>query len=548
MYSSITTGAVHGIDSYLMQVETDISDGLPSFNMVGFMSSEVREAGERVRVALRNIGIYLPPKRITVNLSPAGIYKRGIVIDLPVCVGLLSCLGYIDKDSTLDVLVAGEVGLNGEIRPVKGILSIVMEARERGIRTCLVPLGNQSEGALVHGIRVVGVRSLAELVNYLRRDEEERDLYLPPSELDAAQLLRMSLDGQPLFSPEGDCHFQENRLPDLSDIHGQTRAKKALEIAAAGFHSILMTGPPGSGKSMLASCLPGIMSPLTPEEALEITKVYSASGMLPEGVPLITQRPYIAPHHSVTRAALIGGGNIPAAGLISLAHLGVLFLDETAEYSASDLNALREPLENHEITIRRLHGAYRYPARMMLVAASNPCPCGYYPDMNKCTCTPFQVRNYRKKISGPLIDRIDFRIHVERVGAEELQNLRKEESSAAVRARVTEAAERQAFRFAGTPFRYNADMTAGAVERFCPLDTQLAAKMRMVYEQLEMSARSYHKTLKMARTIADLDGREVILERDLMTAIGFRVAESREEDSSSGREFRRNMKIKTEEK
>ena len=547
MYSSITTGAVHGIDSYLMQVETDISDGLPSFNMVGFVSSEVREAGERVRVALRNIGIYLPPKRITVNLSPAGIYKRGIVIDLPVCVGLLSCLGYIDEDSTIDVLVAGEVGLNGEIRPVKGILSIVMEARERGIRTCLGPLGNQSEGALVHGIRVVGVRSLAELVNYLRRNEEERDLFLPPSELDAAQLLKMSRAGQLPVAPGGEL-FQESRLPDLSDIHGQTSAKKALEIAAAGFHSILMTGPPGSGKSMLARCLPGIMPPLTPEEALEITKVYSASGMLPEGVPLITQRPYIATHHSVTRAALIGGGNIPSAGLISLAHLGVLFLDETAEYSASDLNALREPLENHEITIRRLHGAYRYPARMMLVAASNPCPCGYYPDMNKCICSPFQVRSYQKKISGPLIDRFDFRIHVERVRAEELQNIRREESSEAVRARVSEAAERQAFRFSGTPFRYNADMNAGAVEHFCPLDTQLAAKMRTVYEQLGMSARSYHKTLKMARTIADLDGREEILERDLMTAVGFRVTEPREEDSSSGREFRRNVRIKMEEK
>ena len=233
---------------------------------------------------------------------------------------------------------------------------------------------------------------------------------------------------------------------------------------------------------------------------------------------------------------------------LTLAHLGVLFLDETAEYSASDLNALREPLENHEITIRRLHGAYRYPARMMLVAASNPCPCGYYPDMNKCVCSPFQVRSYQKKISGPLIDRFDFRIHVERVRAEELQNIRREESSEAVRARVTEAAERQAFRFAGTPFRYNADMNAGAVEHFCPLDTQLAAKMRTVYEQLGMSARSYHKTLKMARTIADLDGREEILERDLMTAVGFRVTEPREEDSSSGREFRRNVRIKMEEK
>ena len=539
MYSSITTGAVHGIDSYLIRVETDISDGLPSFNMVGFMSGEVREAGERVRVALKNLGIYLPPQRITVNLSPAGIYKRGIVIDLPVCVGLLACMGYISPDSTEDVLVAGEVGLNGEIRPVKGVLSIVMEAREQGIGTCLVPRGNQMEGALVHGIRVVGVRSLAEIVNYLRKDDAERDLYLPPTEVDAAQII---------------AGRQAASLPDLSGVHGQQQAKKALEIAAAGFHNILMTGPPGSGKSMLARCIPGILPPLTPEEALEITRIYSASGMLPADTPLITERPYIAPHHSVTRAALIGGGNVPSAGLISLAHLGVLFLDELAEYTAADLNALREPLETHEITIRRLHGAYRYPARMMLAAASNPCPCGYYPDMNKCLCTPFQVRNYQKKVSGPLLDRIDLRIHVERVKAEELQQTNREESSEEVRARVTEAVNRQAFRFAGTAFRYNADMDADAVERFCPLDTRLAAKMRMVYELLELSARSYHKTLKMARTIADLEGREEIIERDLMTAVSFRVSDSAEDgetDSAggntgrkaSGRELRKDIRI-----
>ena len=266
MYSSIITGAVHGIDSYLMRVETDISSGMPSFNMVGFMSGEMREAGERVRVALKNFGIHLPPQRITVNLSPAGIPKRGMVVDLPVSIGLLACLGSIPVRATENVLIAGELGLNGEIRPVKGILSIVMEAKNSGISTCIVPNGNLSEGALVHGIRVVGVRTLAELVSYLRENPMERDRLLPPAEVDAAQLLS-----------------QANKAvyPDLSGVHGQRQAKKALEIAAAGFHNILMSGPPGTGKSMLAKCLPGIMPPLTTDEALEITRIYSAAGLLP---------------------------------------------------------------------------------------------------------------------------------------------------------------------------------------------------------------------------------------------------------------------------
>ena len=528
MYSSIFTGAVHGIDSYLMRVETDISNGLPSFNMVGFMSGEMREAGERVRVALKNLGIRLPPQRITVNLSPAGIPKRGIVVDLPVCVGLLVCLGYIKPESTQSVLVAGELGLNGEIRPVKGILPIVSEAREKGIATCLVPNGNLSEGALVHGIRVVGVRSLAEMVNYLNKNERDRDIFLPPAVVDAGQVLKQTIN---------------TKYPDFSGVHGQRQAKKAMEIAAAGFHNILMIGPPGTGKSMLARCLPGIMPPLTEEEALEITRIYSVSGRLPEDTALITERPFISPHHSVTRAVLIGGGKIPSPGLITMAHLGVLFLDEISEYASTELNSLREPLENHEILIRRLLGAYRYPARPLLVAAANPCPCGYYPDMNKCLCTPRDIQRYQKKLTGPLIDRIDFRVHVGRVNSEDLQGGAEEERSEDMRVRVMEAIERQKYRFADSSFHYNADMTADAVEYYCPLDTRLAAKMRKVYDQLGMSVRSYHKTLKMARTIADLNGREKILERDLMTAVGFRLPEYTEEEYPSGREFSKNKRI-----
>ena len=496
MYSSITSGGVRGIISYLMQIEVDVSSGLPGFNMVGFMSGEMREAGERVRVALKNLGIHLPPQRITVNLSPAGIPKRGILVDLPVCVGLLVCLDYLQPEATEGVLVAGELGLNGEIRPVKGILPIVAEAKNKGVSTCLVPIGNLSEGALVHGIRVVGVRTLAEMVNYLRKNQKERDSFLPPAEVDAGQLLSKAVN---------------KAYPDFSTVHGQRQAKKVLEIAAAGFHNVLMMGPPGTGKSMLARCLPGILPPLTQEEALEITRIYSVSGRLPEETALITERPFIAPHHSVTRAVLIGGGNIPSPGLITLAHLGVLFLDEISEYSLPDLNSLREPLEN--------------------------------PDMNRCTCTPREVQKYQRKISGPLMDRIDFRVHVSRVSADDLQGSDSEESSETIRERVMEAIERQKKRFKGTPFNYNSDMTPDALEHFCPLNSLLAEKMKGVYERLGMSMRSYHKTLKMARTIADLNGREMILERDLMTAVGFRLPEYSEDEYSSGREFEPGKRI-----
>ena len=522
MYSSIITGAVHGLDSYLMRVETDISNGLPSFNMVGFMSGEMREAGERVRVALKNLGIHLPPQRITVNLSPAGIQKRGIIVDLPVSVGLLVCLGYIKPESTENVLVVGELGLNGEIRPVNGILSIVTEAKENGIETCLVPNGNLSEGALVHGIRVVGVRSLAEMVNYLKKDDKERDRFLRPAKVNANQILEQ---------------MSRKQYPDFAGVHGQKQAKKVLEIAAAGFHNVLMIGPPGAGKSMLAKCLPGIMPPLTIEEALEITRIYSASGRLSEDTALITERPFISPHHSVTRAVLIGGGKFPTPGLITLAHLGVLFLDEISEYPASELNSLREPLESHEIVIRRLYGTYRFPARPLLVAAANPCPCGFYPDMNRCKCTPREVQKYQRRISGPLFDRIDFRVNVSRVNSKDMEDQNAEESSEVIRGRVMEAIERQKYRFKGTTFHYNADMTGDAVEHFCRLDSKLASKMRIVYDNLEMSMRSYHKSLKMARTIADLNGRDRILERDLMMAVGFRLPEFSDEEYSTGKEL-----------
>ena len=511
MYSCITTGAVRAMDSYLLQVECDISDGLPSFNMVGYVSSEVREAGERVRVALKNYGVRLPPRRITVNLSPAEIPKKGIVIDLPICICLMMCLGILEEGAAKGVVVVGELGLNGEIRPVKGILSIVMEAKEQGYETCIVPRANLHEGAVVQGIRVVGVESLEEIYHYLMAPPDERDDVIAPLSVDVEQIL------------------QNAELPsalDFASVRGHAQAKKVMEIAAAGFHNVLMTGAPGCGKSMLAKCLPGIMPPLTPAESVEITKIYSVAGLLAEDQSLITQRPFLSPHHSVTRAALVGGGTVPTPGIISLAHLGILFLDEFAEYASSNLELLRQPLEDHTITIHRVQGTYRFPARMLLVAAANPCPCGFYPDPGRCRCTPYQVQNYQRKLSGPLLDRIDFCVGVGRVEADLLQDMAPEEPSAVIRGRVIEAVERQQYRFQGTDCTYNADMNSDAVEHFCRLNSAEHRLMKILYDEMQMSARSYHKTLKMARTIADLEGREEILERDLMMAASFRVPEN----------------------
>ena len=513
MYSIVTTGAIHGISSYLLRVETNIASGLPAFNMVGFMSGEVREAGERVRVALKNAGIPLPAARITVNLAPADIQKRGIVIDLPVAVGELICMEMLRQEDFENVLVAGELGLNGEIRPVRGVLPIVQTAREQGIRLCLLPLENLEEGAVVEGIKVVGLRSLNELMMYMTASPEKRDQLIPPGKVNVKDL----------FSSES-----LRAEVDFADVRGQTVVKKAMEIAAAGFHNMLMMGPPGTGKSMLARCMPGIMPPLTFEESMEVSAVYSVAGRLGKGTPLVLRRPFLEPHHSITRAALVGGGAIPSPGQISLAHRGVLFLDELPEFGREQLDLLREPLESHEVTIVRQTGSYRYPSRFILLGACNPCPCGYYPDRNRCRCTPWEIRRYLGRISGPLLDRMDLCMTVPRARIEDLQQtagLLREESSSAVRGRVMEACDRQKRRFQGTGLRFNADMRAPDLEKYCPLGTREQNCLRDLFEQSGMSVRAYHRVIRVARTIADLEGREEIREEHLYLAYNYRQAD-----------------------
>lgn len=514
MYSSIMSGAVFGIRSYLMKVETDISEGLPMFTMVGFMSGEVREAGERVRVALRNAGYHMPTARITVNLAPADIPKRGIVIDLPVAVSILISMQVLDQHLVENLMVIGELGLAGEIRPVRGALPIIAEGSRSHIKGCIVPMDNYFECAAVEGIRIMAVRTLRDVLTYLQSDEEQR------AELEAESWQRAEKE-----RAEASREKEKEDIPDFSGVRGQEMARRALEIAAAGFHNILMIGPPGSGKTMMARCLPGILPPLTPEESMEVSTIYSVAGKIPKGMSKITERPFVAPHFSVTPQALAGGGIIPGPGAISLAHRGVLFLDEFPEFGREKINLLRQPIEDHEISIIRASGNAVFPTRFMLVAAANPCPCGYYPNPQKCSCTYAQIHRYRKKISGPVLDRIDLSTSVSAVDAKALFSREESESSASIRKRVIRARQRQLERFAGRKEQFNSDMDGQAVEMFCRLDVRTQRSFMRIFEEQKMSARAYHRMLKVARTIADLDGCDEIREEHLMEASRLRLSE-----------------------
>ena len=515
MFSSVTSGAVGGISSYLMQVEVDVSDGLPSFNMVGFMSGEVREAGERVKVALRNAGTRIPPARITINLSPVDIRKAGVVIDLPVALGIMSAMGVIDSQSLSDTVVLGELGLDGEIKPVKGILPIVTRAREMGYKNVILPKSNAREGAVVSGIKVIGVESLQETVLYLQADEREKDSLIPPTTIDVRKLFE-------------EAEKSETGL-DFAEINGQAGVKRAAEIAAAGFHHLMIIGPPGAGKSMVAKRLPTILPPLSLEESLEVSAIYSVAGMLGENEPLITKRPFMSPHHLVTETALVGGGTIPRPGIISLAHRGVLFLDEMPEFSRSKLDMLRQPLEDRNVRIVRNKGTYTYPANFQMVGALNPCPCGYYPDRNRCRCSPSDIRRYLGHISGPILDRVDICVEAPRVDIADLKPKSKSagESSRAIRERVLKARRIQQRRFEGTNLKFNSDMSPKDIEKYCLLGPGEEAYLESVFCSMELSARAYHKILRVARTIADLDGSEKICRVHLMEAVGYRSSDGK---------------------
>ena len=503
MLAKVFSSATLGIDAYPVEVEVDISRGLPAFSTVGLPDNAVKESKDRVKSAIKNSGYTFPVKRITVNLAPADIKKEGTLYDLPVAVALLKAEDIIKSEALADYFILGELSLDGSIRPVRGALSIAVCARAAG-KKLILPTENRGEAALVEGLEVYGVDNLAGLVEFLNGNK-----VIEPWKADLRDYFKRD----------------ERAQPDLADVKGQEHVKRAIEVAAAGGHNLIMIGPPGSGKTMLSRRLPTVLPDMTLEEAIETTKVHSVAGRLIPGEALVTERPFRSPHHTISDVGLIGGGRIPRPGEVSLAHNGVLFLDELPEFGKSVLEVLRQPLEDGSVNIARASMSITYPAVFMLVGAMNPCPCGFLGDLKKeCTCTPAQVQNYRNRISGPLLDRIDIHCEVPAVRFRELTGQKKGETSAEVRERVNAARRVQAARFKGRDKIFsNSQMTSRDIKKFCEIDIESQRLLEMAVERLGFSARAYTRILKVARTISDLEGDPAIRPHHISEAIQYRT-------------------------